>query len=363
MSGGNSHQRAIERAAAKEREESKEQMALPQPSIPLPAVASRYRRFAAGIKNTFLAFLVQTWNFIKYLFVPWITLSSNRLGKSQKPEIGAGVAAVLLAVVPWAYAMSVEWRWGIWFVCWVAAVCILARIKHINRLALRTRVVLGLLVVVLFPWALGDLAFEQWRTERASATDGTLSAPRRRIFQKPKTSPTFPDVGAPLVKFGPDAPSILFVNITNDPGLKFFYDAGLRIELGPDGDWLVSTPIRDSAGNVVAHIENNVWHVPSTETISVDKNYNGNSLEVQDHRGHVVFQLTFLPEVIEIQGEWHDDRGHSIRMMQPTRSDELITPMFEYPSKKHWAEVKGQRFKTWTEKARYFLQAACIRCD
>jgi hypothetical protein len=112
---------------------------------------------------------------------------------------------------------------------------------------------------------------------------------------------------------------------------------------------------------LVAEIKQNRWHVyPS---YSVDKNYTKDTLEVLDNSGHVALQVRVLPDRILVQGEWWDIEGSGVRLLKPkvgqpevgqTKTgslvirmgrqmqhlEELIRPMFEYPSKDHWGELK-----------------------
>jgi hypothetical protein len=109
---------------------------------------------------------------------------------------------------------------------------------------------------------------------------------------------------------------------------------------------------------LVAKLENNHWSVSPDHSICWDKNYTRNSLEVKDSADHVVFQIRILPHRVQLQGEWRDDFGHGIRIAKcPPEApgpggciaiwnnpeaehnvEQLIEPMFQYPSREHWGE-------------------------
>ncbi len=136
----------------------------------------------------------------------------------------------------------------------------------------------------------------------------------------------------------------------------FFPDSGVRIEWGARGWPLLTTTVRDHNGNLVAEVVRNHWRI--YPAYSAEKNYTKDMLEVQDTAGHVVLQTRILRDRILLLGEWWDVQGSGIRLMKPAvvtpnngshvvplnratqHLDELIHPIFEYPSKDHWSELK-----------------------
>jgi len=136
----------------------------------------------------------------------------------------------------------------------------------------------------------------------------------------------------------------------------FFQDSGVKIELGNKGEALLTTPIRDRNGNLVAEITRNHWRI--YPLYSSDKNYTDDALEVKDSAGHVVLQVKILPKTktIQLQGEWWNTQGSGIRLLRPAvvqpgtgsetvymnrqnqHLEALIKSMFQYPSKEHWRE-------------------------
>jgi hypothetical protein len=116
---------------------------------------------------------------------------------------------------------------------------------------------------------------------------------------------------------------------------------------------LLSTTIRDAEGHTVASIDKNHWKVFAP--FCADKNYtnDGMTLEILDSSLHVVFQLKFASDAVQIQGEWWDNQGNGKRILKDARgpgsvveflgprqkkNEDLIKPMFVYPSSEHWQE-------------------------
>jgi hypothetical protein len=134
---------------------------------------------------------------------------------------------------------------------------------------------------------------------------------------------------------------------------KFAYDAGLRV-VRRSGHIEVSTPVRDRGGKLVGEINENHWKV--YPPICSDKNYNGNQIEMKDEGGHIVLQVTIFQDKVQVQGEWHDQFGTGVRIMevqgggtytrwltpeQERKLEQLISPIFQYPSSTHWQDHVG----------------------
>jgi hypothetical protein len=60
--------------------------------------------------------------------------------------------------------------------------------------------------------------------------------------------------------------------------------------------------LRDASGNVVVEVNENRWETSPSKSVSWDKNYTRNALEVLDRRKHVVFQAVLLNNEIQLQG-------------------------------------------------------------
>ena len=202
-------------------------------------------------------------------------------------------------------------------------------------------------VVHCICWDSVPLAHFQWREEKAAELEGDL------IGAGPELNDGKPH-GFPMVQMS----QTIFVMTPN--GVRdmfpFFPDAGVRIEWGAKHWPLLTTTIRDHNGNLVAEVIRNHWRVYSA--YSAEKNYTKDTLEVLDVAGHVVLQVHILRDRVSLLGEWWDVQGNGIRIMKPVviapndsarvvrmnrenqHLDELIVPIFEYPSKEHWGELK-----------------------
>lgn len=135
-------------------------------------------------------------------------------------------------------------------------------------------------------------------------------------------------------------------------------DSGTRVEV-IDGQTKVSLLLLDSNGEPVAKLTRNEWDWGG-RPVSFDRNYNQDSLEVQDKSGHIVLQVTVLKDRIRLQMVCHRKNGNMSYLVQinphPTGArdalisfnntagdnlDEIIQPMFKYPSALHFGELVG----------------------
>jgi len=163
--------------------------------------------------------------------------------------------------------------------------------------------------------------------------------------------------GPRMLQFGDAGGTIIYNGQLETQAMELTYDAGIQVDEGPHGPEL-TTEIRDKDANLVVKIEKNRWTV--YPPFCLDKNYTKNTLEVRDHRGHVVLWTRLLKDRVQIQGEWRDEHGHGRRWhrcpaprdacielwdnsQEELRAEYLIDPMFEYPSKEHWGEAR----KVW----------------
>jgi hypothetical protein len=175
-----------------------------------------------------------------------------------------------------------------------------------------------------------------WRGEQAAKLSGYISAGVKHSGNR-----------AHFVQFGTTGGK-LDLRYEGGPQFQVLYDAGIRIDTGEYGPE-ISTTIRDRSGRVVVTVIRNHWTV-AAPPICYDKNYSSNSLEVEDNRGHVVLQITLLPDLVQLQGEWRDEFGNGWRLadgqIQMWRTAEVenrlkrvISPVFKYPSSEHWGEL------------------------
>jgi hypothetical protein len=161
------------------------------------------------------------------------------------------------------------------------------------------------------------------------------------------------DENRPTIQIGDGSTYLVWNGPRGTPVLKFFGESELIIETIRN-EVKVTTTIRDEHGNIVAELVRNEWRVaPPPNTF--DRNYNAHSLEVRNARGQIVLQVTSLPDRIQLQGEWWSKSGAGFRLVALRnhgqgviiqRPHELLTddleiqPMFEYPSDRHFGELK-----------------------
>jgi hypothetical protein len=117
---------------------------------------------------------------------------------------------------------------------------------------------------------------------------------------------------------------------------------------------LISTTVRDRNGNLVVSLDKNHWMITDQ---ALDRNFTDTSLEVLDKSGHVIFQVWMEDsrpfQTVHVQGEWWANDGRGMRAVAgiggdaefvPLQTnhqalDDLIKPMFVYPSKEHRGEL------------------------
>jgi hypothetical protein len=260
---------------------------------------------------------------------------------SKRRRVIDTVVSVVLAIVPTALGLAVIWRWLAWILCWVLIFLYVVPDwlpvvggwpKKSKRLVF---VVAMLSFIGFYP-----VALSQWREEKAAATGGTLSmpSPEHNLF--------------PKFEIGNSGATFVWGGVPETEAMKFLWDAGLRIETGSDGIE-VTTPIRDRHGQMIAEIDRNKWKV---SPLCWDKNYTAYALEVKDRRGHIVLQLRYLSDRVQIQGEWRDEFGNGVRLrsagenlgafidiwrgpQMELKLERAIPPIFEYPSKEKWGQL------------------------
>ncbi len=283
----------------------------------------------------------------RWLVARLFTLSPKRKKEdrgSTKDKIIGLLSDIVSAVILGIVSMSVILRWAGWLVCWILFLIILCLLLY--RVPRITRLLGAMLAVIIFMGIFESMAARQWKEEQAAKTEGDLTGAGPAINDgKPHGFPML-QVGDTVYMMTPDGVADIF---------PFFKDSGVRIEWGYKGP-LLSTPVRDRNGNLIAEITNNHWFIYSL--YSANKNYTNNALEIKDSAGHVVLQVQILPDRIKLQGEWWDTQGNGIRLVKPINLpsssggsmviplgrqnqhiEYLIPPMFQYPSKDHWGEL------------------------
>jgi hypothetical protein len=285
---------------------------------------------------------------IRGVIKAWFELSAKKTEQDRKATQDAAVfiSSIVLAVVFGVLPMPTIWKWVGWFFCFWGILYILrAVVEPINRLPIvttRVGLIFLLLAFIIIFW---PLAHSQWREEMATALEGDLIGAGSAVSNEKAHGFPMLQIGETTFVMTPDGVRDIF---------PFFPDSGVRIEWGEKGRPLFSTTVRDHNGNLTAEIVRNHWRV--YPAYSADKNCTENALEILDSAGHVVQQVNILPDRIVLQGEWWDVQGNGIRLKRVTMSgvgsvvvrmnrqnqhlEELIEPMFEYPGKDHWGELK-----------------------
>lgn len=288
----------------------------------------------------------------------WFHLANSRSSRKAKRDARRRKWEIILAMVPLIItilplSISVLWRWGCWLLCWVIAAVFLGY-ELPYRLPRKTRIVFCILLLIPFAMFRG-LARSQWRIEQASAVEGDLLGGSAYAFDDIRSkAPIDMQVGAAGTKF-----TFALADPSDSAGIKWFMDAGLKIEQGRRGP-IVSTAIRDRNGNLVVELRRNHWKI--YPQFCSDKNYTDKSLEVLDNAGHVVLQLVLIkePSTVHIQGEWWNIHGEGRRLIEVPggalvipllanrdNDNELIAPIFEYPSEYNWGVQTQDKKKLW----------------
>ena len=243
--------------------------------------------------------------------------------------------------------MSVLTRWAIWVLSFPLFVFLVQPLIARKEPSHRRRILIAATLTLVFAGAALPLAHAQWREEKAAALEGDLIGAGPAVDDGKQH-------GFPMLQIA-ETTFVMTPNGVRDI-FPFFPDSAVRIEWGEKGWPLLSTTVRDHNGNLVVEIVRNHWHIHSA--FSADKNYTKDTLEVQDTAGHVILQVRILPGKISLLGEWWDVQGNGIRFTRPAvvapnsgahvlalnrltqHLDDLIQPIFEYPSKDHWRELK-----------------------
>jgi len=273
-------------------------------------------------------------------FSSWFLLEEpNKEPINKNRETLGLISDVVLAFVLGLVSMPVMLRWAGWTICWVLFVYfVLNGFSPMNRLPRKTQVLIGVLLLFAFVQALWGTAYSQWRGEKAAALEGDLFLASSHATRK------LLEVGAGGAIDEADA---------NNHILNIWADAALEVA-NDNGHLLFSTVVRDQQGKVVVSVEKNHWTVNPDSGICLDKNYTADTLEVKDGRGHIVLQVRLYPDRVRIEGEWFNDRGEDVMIIQNRERGGaqyvfkpklygpmdaiMIKPLFQYPSSKHWAE-------------------------
>ncbi|MBU4262555.1 MAG: hypothetical protein KKC76_11925 [Proteobacteria bacterium] len=199
--------------------------------------------------------------------------------------------------------------------------------------------------------------------EKASKTySGTLKTQDRGFYLNPKIKRL--ELGWTLEKRGM---GFLFKNQITDiftvadnpkvPYLRFFRDLSVDIN-EKTNNLLVSMILRDRSGSLIANLVNNEWKVaPPPKTF--DRNYNDNTLEIISEKGEVILQVRILGDAVQLNGIFYSADGFGVEIFPAppqakekgavagmhilgpdTPLDNILEPIFMYPSENHIGELR-----------------------
>jgi hypothetical protein len=285
-------------------------------------------------------------------FDSWFVRSRQPIkDPAKKKELVGFLLDVVLAFVFGVAEMPVIYKWLGWLMCFgILLYIVQSSVDQIKWLPIKTRMVGAILIMSCFIAIFWNSACDMWMEEQSAKLEGDLigagsAAPRDATHQ------TYP-----ITQVG----GTQFISVPGGTPTVFapFPDANVKVEWGTKGWPVFSTTIRDRNGNMVAKVTESHWKVYPTGS-SADKNYKSNALEILDSAGHVVLQVKIEKDRVILQGEWWDTQGYGLRLLnahpgqnggsiadrltrQEQHLNDLIEPMFVYPSKKHWRETISQ---------------------
>jgi hypothetical protein len=254
------------------------------------------------------------------------------------PTAAEIIVTLVLVILPWSFpSMGIAWRCVFWFFGWILVVHLMfLLIPMLGNLPLFMKICLSVGTTFLLAAGLYFPIRSEWRAEKAAATSGFLSV----VVNDGLDHSDDP----PRIQFGESDGGIILPTETQ-PGIALPADL-LTLKRVNDkrvnDKLLLSTTVRDRAGNLVVEIVDNRWTVSPSKTNCWDKNYTDDSLEVKDGRGRVVLQVRLLPDRVQLQGEWPNETGKNLITEQGQYDERTgIAPRFKYPSEDYW----GQRIK------------------
>jgi hypothetical protein len=266
---------------------------------------------------------------------------SKKSTKRRRERLIGWFFDLLLTIFASAYSMPVILKVLLWLVAWLLFLyLVFTSFEALEQKGLTVKIGRSVILTTLVAFVFWTPLHEMWCAEKSRATEGDLV---------PQGKSVYPRGMAPPIDAGEGSQSI------EAKSLQLLYDAGIIPEWGNNGPE-ISTTVRDKSGNVIVEIKKNHWR---TSSRCWDKNYTDDTLEVEDSRGHVVLQVKIFPEKISLQGLWYDDTGHGIEIFKspdPSRPgtlvymtdraggrqppEYLIQPIFLYPSKDYWGELR-----------------------
>lgn len=254
--------------------------------------------------------------------------------KDSKDQIVAAVLTIACTLGPWGFSVPIVWACTMWGTAWFAFLYLLTTMLPYSKWRSPRLIPTCIFITAVAVAAVYSPIKAALMRERAFATSRPLITRRGK--------PTDPI----MIQFC----NANYVAVWNGKNKKEadldLLSSKVRFTRSSNGDLLINTEIRDHDDSLIARIDDNIWTVP--ESMSWDKNYTNDALEVIDKRGRIVLQLRLYPDKIGICGEWWDDNGHGLRIADGAKFVPLskdynpiepaIKPIFKYPSATHWAQ-------------------------
>lgn len=152
----------------------------------------------------------------------------------------------------------------------------------------------------------------------------------------------------PVLNIGPKGVDLTGKWDTPTPRAMFKFERNGEMALSVvSGRVIISTPIRDRDGHLVAEITENHWQV--YPPYCSGKNFTRDAFEVKDASGRVVFQARLRGTHAEVQGIWRNESGEQFEFINSEVMNlgaaqyavELV-PMFKYPESTHLGEFSEE---------------------
>lgn len=164
----------------------------------------------------------------------------------------------------------------------------------------------------------------------------------------------------PQMEFGDSGAILMYAGPGGQPLLQIFNDCHVTVEIRQNRitrrrRLLVSTLVRDSQGALIAELTRNQWQV--NPGASFDRNYRPDALEVKDSSGDVILQARLVGDRVQFQAKFRDANGQGIAIGKGQDANgvvggvieitghahphltTLITPIFRYPSSRHFGKL------------------------
>lgn len=174
------------------------------------------------------------------------------------------------------------------------------------------------LLVISLTW--GQIKL-QLTTDWKGQYDGMLSSP----YSSTSTHP--------VIGLGGGTLSPPWTGAPNTPQITFNNGGYIMVNV-VDGEAVLTTQIRDSNGDLIGKIDSNHWYITSPQFI-VDRNFDGNALEILDLKGNPTFQVEITGGTVRAAGYYYRQEEGLPDFIGPWIND----PLFTYPSVDHRGEL------------------------